>query len=220
MSQKLVLVVNDSKDCGSSYYEPFIPFGKFCGDVSILDSPKAAEDVALVVFTGGSDVTPSLYNSEANPKTYNNPKRDAFEKTVFQRALELNKNIAGICRGSQFICAMSGGKLIQHVNNHSGYHNLLTDDGRIVNVSSTHHQMQFPPKWATPIAWAAPSRSTCYEGAPNEVLEPEVEHDVVWYSQTNALGMQYHPEFMPKNSDGFLYSQELVRRFFHLEDVA
>jgi len=215
--KKLVLVVNDIADCGASYYEPFKPFGERCTDVTILDTNP--DSVALVVFTGGSDVSPDLYGEAKNPRTYNSPDRDKFEKKVFERAKELGKPIAGICRGSQFICAMSGGKLAQHITGHGRYHNLLTDDGRIIEVSSTHHQMQMPPAEAEPIAWAEPKLSALYEGAPCESLEPDREHDGVWYRHTQALGMQYHPEFMSQDSEGFLYSQELIKRFFGLEEL-
>lgn len=214
---KKVLVVNDIADCGASYYEPFQPFGERTTDVELLD--RSPEEVALVVFTGGHDVTPALYGEEANPKTGNSPQRDAHEKKIFERARELNKPIAGICRGSQFICAMSGGKLVQHITHHGGLHNLLTDDGRRIQVTSTHHQMQLPPQEAEAIAWADPKRSTCYEGPPGVEYEPDKEHDVVWYPHTNALGMQYHPEYMARKSEGFLFSQELVRRFFGLESI-
>ena len=214
---KIVLVVNDSKDCGASYYEPFRPFGRYSTNVALLAAdPKA---VVLVVFTGGADVSPALYGAKANPKTGNWEDRDKMEKKVFEQVRELEIPIAGICRGSQFICAMSGGKLVQHITGHHGSHNVTTDDGRDIQVSSTHHQMQLPPDGAEPIAWAEPKRSDVYEGEPGELLEPDREHDVVWYPHTKALGMQYHPEFMSEDSEGFLYSQELIERFFGLEVV-
>jgi len=214
---KKVLVVNDIADCGASYYRPFKCFGPRTTSVELLNLDPEA--IALVVFTGGEDVTPSFYGAEANPRTYNNPRRDAFEKKVFDRAVELGLPIAGICRGSQFLCAMSGGKLAQHITHHGGSHPIVTDDGREIDVTSTHHQMQMPPEEAIPIAWADPRRSKVYEGEPGELLEPDREHDVVWYPHTNALGMQYHPEFMEKDSEGFLYSRELIERFFGLEVI-
>lgn len=215
---ELVLLVNDSFDCGSSYYTPFSPFGECCKNVKILDS-KYAKDVVLVVFTGGEDVDPSMYNEERNLRTMSHLKRDLFESEVFKKAVSLEKNIVGICRGSQFICVMNEGKLVQHVTNHTHSHIIKTDDGRKIAVSSTHHQMQLPPEWAVPVAWAEPKLSTCYQGPTGVEYKPEYEYDVVWYPKTNSLGMQYHPEFMSPTSEGFLYSQELVERFFHLKRV-
>lgn len=218
MSIPKVLLVNDSRDCGESYGRPFTSYGECVNDMGLLDTNP--DEITLVVFTGGSDVSPSIYGEDSNPQTRSNKSRDIVEATVFDKALGLGKNIVGICRGSQFICAMSGGKLIQHVTHHGGMHNVRTDDGRLIEVTSTHHQMQLPPDGAVPIAWAEPKRSTCYEGAPGVTYEPDKEHDVVWYPASNALGMQYHPECMDKDSEGFKYCQELVERFFKLKRVA
>ena len=76
--------------------------------------------------------------------------------------------------------------------------------------------MQLPPSHAIPIAWAEPKLSTCYQGGGNKKYNPDKEHDVVWYPNSNALGIQYHPEFMSPYSKGFKYAQELITRFFGL----
>jgi putative glutamine amidotransferase len=211
MSRKLILVVNNQH----AYYSPFAQFGEYHDDIGILETDP--QQVALVVFTGGADVTPSYYGEERHKKTFNNEQRDAFEKKVFDRARGLGLPIVGICRGSQFVCAMSGGKVVQHITNHAGrWHNIKTDEGESLFVSSTHHQMQLPPKEAVPIAWAEPKLSTCYEGPEGVQYEPEYEYDVVWYPHTNALGIQYHPEMMREDSKGFLYPASLMKRFFDL----
>jgi len=212
--KKKVLVVERYP---SSYYGPFACFGPQSNDLSLLD--KNPESIALVVFTGGEDVSPSIYGEEAHKYTYTNPQRDAIEIEVFDKAVKLKLPIAGICRGSQFICAKSGGKLAQHITGHGRYHNLVTDDGRTIYVSSTHHQMQLPPENALVLAWSEEKLSAKYEG-PNGVLyTPEKEYDCVYYPNTHALGMQYHPEYMDKNTAGFQYCAELCRRCLGLRDA-
>ena len=42
------------------------------------------EDADMLQFTGGSDVTPSLYGEKAHPTTYNNPGRDRIEAHAFR----------------------------------------------------------------------------------------------------------------------------------------
>lgn len=216
-NQPKVLVVSEYQSRGvSPYYRPFRQFGEYTDDVKILD--KSPKDVVLVVFTGGSDVSPELYGELPHPTTYCNKKRDQFENKVFDKALKLKLNITGICRGAQFICAKSGGKLVQHMNNHnSTRHSVTTEDGRVIQFTSSHHQMQLPNDKAVPIAWADPKLSSFYRGAPGVEYKPDLEHDVVWYPQTNAIGMQYHPEYMRDNEEGFKYPHELVERFFGLE---
>ena len=141
MPKPKIIVVNDSRDCGESYGRPFTSYGECINDTGYLDTNP--DDVILVVFTGGHDVTPAFYGEQANPQTGNLQARDVQEAAIFDKAVKLKKNIAGICRGSQFICAMSGGKLVQHVTNHGGNHNVRTDDGRLIEVTSTrHHQAE------------------------------------------------------------------------------
>lgn len=207
-----------SRRYDQSYYTPFAKFGECVSDPTILD--KDPKSVALVVFTGGEDVDPKVYGEARNPKTYCNPHRDAEEMAIFKRARELNIPIVGICRGSQFLCAMAGGKLVQHLVGHSQYHNVRTDDGRLIMVSSTHHQMQLPPKDAIPLAWAEPRLSKVYEGPAGVNYEPELEYDCVYYPNINAIGMQYHPEYMDSDTEGFQYAGELVKRYFQLPELA
>ena len=71
MSKK-VLVINDGAHLGSSYYTPFKEFGEYTNDLEMIGNPE----LVLVVFTGGEDVDPSLYNEQKHHTTYSNLKRD------------------------------------------------------------------------------------------------------------------------------------------------
>ena len=54
----------------------------------------------LVLFTGGQDISSSIYGkrSNANAEPYN-LRRDSFEKAVYSEAMELGLPCVGICRG-------------------------------------------------------------------------------------------------------------------------
>lgn len=216
---KYCLVIN-----GPGYFAPFDHLGlELTTDPAILDEDP--DSVGLVVFTGGEDVSPEYYG-HLNYASYCNERRDREEVAIFNRARELNKPMAGICRGAQFLCAMAGGHLVQDISNHGRYHHLqfIDDDGiektSPETVSSTHHQMQFP--WPIGednfeiLAWspAAMSDHYLYDGANiPRVAAPDkftVEPDVVFYKNINALGMQYHPEWMPRDSWGFRFAQKMV----------
>ena len=207
MSKK-VLVINDGAHLGSSYYTPFKEFGEYTNDLEMIGNPE----LVLVVFTGGEDVDPSLYNEQKHHTTYSNLKRDEYEVAAFKKARKFNLPLAGICRGAQFLCVMAGGKLVQDVRNHSGYHGMRTEDGRLLEVNSTHHQMQIPPKDAKILAWAEPARSKTYFWN-----KPDKEFECVAYPNINALSMQYHPEVMSKKSDGFKYCLELTKKLLNKE---
>jgi len=66
------------------------------------------------LFTGGHDVSPSLYGEETLPVCGACcPERDEMEAYLFAQALERNQPILGICRGIQLINALMGGTLYQ-----------------------------------------------------------------------------------------------------------
>lgn len=202
-----ILVINDIADCGASYYRPFQQWGEYETNLEILETPK---EIRFVVFTGGSDVSPSFYNEDVYCRTYSDKKRDLFEKDIFDQIFKLKIPMVGICRGAQFLCVMAGGKLVQHVEGHHGNHLIETSEKRILTVNSLHHQMQMPPEDAEILAWASPSKSKVYYGIKHI---PDCEPECVWYPKINALGIQYHPEIMSPESEGFQYCTELVEKY-------
>lgn len=165
-------------------------------------------DKEVLVFTGGSDVSPYLYGEEPHASTITNSERDLEEVKIFKE----NKNVLkiGICRGSQFLTVMSGGKLFQHINNHQGIHEIETSSGEKYMMPSTHHQMMDPSEAKhNLIAWT-PNRSSFYEGSDNQKLKPlEVDPEIVYYPETNSLCIQGHPEYL-KQGELHEYLNKLI----------
>lgn len=60
------------------------------------------EDADIVIFTGGEDVDPSLYNCEKHYSTISNIKRDLEEKEIFEK-VRPNQICIGICRGLRIV---------------------------------------------------------------------------------------------------------------------
>lgn len=190
------------------------------------------EEADLVVFTGGEDVDPAYYNSKANPRTAFNSARDAAELKVFQKAQALGKRLIGICRGSQFLCVMAGGELVQHQANPSYIHPITTDDGRQFLVTSTHHQAQFP--WVMTIdkykviAWTQDASPYHEDGEGSEMVNGFVENDkeveIAYYPEIKALAIQSHPEMIYGQRDNeeriaksIAYCQELLGK--HMDNL-
>lgn len=67
--------------------------------ISITHKLKEAD---LVVFTGGEDVDPSMYDHPTGSWTRSNIKRDLAEKKEFEKAKELGIPMLGICRGLNY----------------------------------------------------------------------------------------------------------------------
>lgn len=175
------------------------------------------EDATLVCFTGGADVSPHLYGDQKHPYTGNDPGRDAYETQVFEDASGRGLPKVGICRGAQFLNVMSGGRMYQHVENHTRSH-FITDvvTGDQVYVSSTHHQMMMPSSEGVLVAFSnLHGERQWYEG---EVFKRDIsntDYEVVYYPHTSSLCFQPHPEFNdPAYEDMQNYFSALLKLHF------
>ena len=174
-------------------------------------------DADLVCFTGGEDVTPSLYGDAAHPQTYFNKNRDAFEEVLFKTALKKSIPLVGICRGAQFLNVMSGGRMYQHVSGHTRSHSIIdAKTGETVEVTSTHHQMMMMGVGAVLVASSTIGGTR--EWMDGQVFRKDVSDEdieVVFYKHTQALCFQPHPEF-----EGYpqmrKYFKELLSRYLEI----
>ena len=168
----------------------------------------------LVLFIGGADVNPALYNEKVHATTHYNHRTDEIDVMAYKEAQKLGKPCVGICRGGQFLNVMNNGSLYQDVDNHTRSHlaYLLGDDegnGGFV-VSSTHHQMMIPSRLGYIRLIAKESNhkeymplQTSKEYMPivddkrTADLMDEEFYDVesVYYPQTQCYCFQPHPEF-------------------------
>jgi putative glutamine amidotransferase len=75
-----------------------------------------------VIFSGGGDLDPGLYDAEPHPET-DAPRaaRDAAELKMLQAALERDMPVLAICRGSQVLNVARGGDLVQHLPEEVGH---------------------------------------------------------------------------------------------------
>lgn len=201
------------------YAEPVIGLGELSG--SIDDFMENPEEYKLVMFSGGEDVSPNLYG-HTSPQGYchNNPARDAREVPIFTHALKHNIQMTGICRGSQFINVMSGGVMMHHITGHSmeGNHHMTVANLDVpIAVTSTHHQMSVLGDGGILVAKSTDKRSKIYLGDADKPMEwekPETEGFV--YPETNVFGVQYHPEYMPHESTGYLWYRNALVDFMKL----
>jgi len=174
---------------------------KEVASVKTLENPlKEAEQphkLNLVVFTGGSDVTPWFYGQK-NTNSVNNLNRDIRETLWFHSFFNIPK--VGICRGGQFLFVMGGGVMEQHIDGHAGqdhdvrFRAWSPPKGVIQgknSLTSTHHQhMSEPHDLQYVIAQA-----------------PDGVNEIVYNERTKSLSFQPHPEY--ENAD-------CRRIFFHM----
>lgn len=195
----------------------------FTAQFTLHDSPPMLDSIGkgdVVLFNGGTDINPALYG-EARSEFTDVPdlERDNFERKLFRRAQAVGAACIGICRGAQFLCAMSGGKLIQHVTGHrDNCHHIVgrPKEGheieRVMMAFADHHQMMYPyDTFHHLIAWAENiGESHCEYGKEwRDGKEPEI----VWFPDTRSLAIQPHPEWMDSKAVFVEYCRELVKQY-------
>ena len=104
------------------------------------------------------------------------------------------------------MCVMNGGILIQNCYGHAMYgtHG-ITEGTKEVQITSTHHQMQYPFNLKDTdydlLYWSSVALSGEYEG--DGVAPIRREPEVVYYhveGKPKSLAIQGHPEMMRKKS--------------------
>jgi putative glutamine amidotransferase len=79
-----------------------------------VDETLAALDG--VIFSGGADLDPRLYEQEPHEQTFGiHPERDRAELALLQAALARDMPVLAVCRGSQVLNVARGGDLVQHL---------------------------------------------------------------------------------------------------------
>jgi putative glutamine amidotransferase len=160
-----------------------------------------------VVFTGGGDIEPSLFNQEKHETTdYIDEERDSFEIALMKAAFGRDLPILAICRGIQVMNVERGGTLIQDIpsqtdstmehaqrsvgaDEHDPFQTAVVQGGDHplavalgegdVPINSFHHQaLGEVPESLTVVA-------TSEDGIIEAVYAPD---------STYAVGTQWHPE--------------------------
>ena len=182
---------------------------------SLNEFTKNPTDFSLVLFTGGADVDPKLYN-DTSPLEFCscNPARDHIEKMVFNTAKKNGVRMAGICRGIQFLNVMCGGKLMHHIESHAGSLHPITTihNSKEIVVNSLHHQMILPTSDTIVTAITPRKFSKVYIGFGDKKVDykgPEIEGAI--FPEVESFGVQYHPEMMQKGSEGREYFMSMAK---------
>lgn len=196
------------KVCYSVYYRESYPFDVLAKTTIGINSEAAiTEKDSFLLLHGGTDISPTIYKEPKHKLTdVGMPSnRDLLEIACVKKAVSMGIPIVGICRGAQLLCALNGGKLVQHVIGHNdGHHHIRTYDGKTLNTNSIHHQMMYP--WGTDyelLAWSK-GISPTYQGGdqkeitlPAEAFQDEevIEPEIIWFPKLKAFGVQGHPEW-------------------------
>jgi len=177
------------------------------GGTPVVVPPVPPESVARLVegldglvLTGGTDVSPALYQEPPHEQTEApDRRRDRFEVAVVRAAIEAGLPLLAIGRGLQVLNVARGGTLIQHLPEavgHTGHapgtakmtqHDVTFKDGSALGkllgsrtqVLALHHQaVKQAGDGLVAVAWA----------------DDQVIEAVELEGHQFAIGVQWHPE--------------------------
>lgn len=212
------------KETGKFYLPgSYVDAVHMAGGVPMLLPPVQTDPALMLerldglVFIGGGDIDPALYNGSPHPKVYGvDPERDAFELALAKFALDNDLPVLGLCRGLQIMMVVSGGDIVPHLPDEFGSDVIHRTEeppraehivqllpgsqlagsmgATMVTVVSLHHQAvrAVPPGWRA-TAWAS------------DGLIEGLEHK----RHPFAIAVQWHPELSPDDPD----HQRLFRAF-------
>lgn len=87
-----------------------------------VEVPAGVSDVDLIVFTGGEDISPTLYGKPFDLDSLDfsdmyvyNAERDVSDYLLMRYALDNDIPVLGICRGMQMLAIGSGYRLIEDI---------------------------------------------------------------------------------------------------------
>lgn len=161
---------------------------------------RTLTEADIVVFTGGSDVSPHLYGQDEISGTYCNKDRDIYEEAIYRAANKLGLPKVGICRGAQFLWVMNGGSLYQDIDGHAGNSHPIIDIDEDVRViaNSYHHQSIIPADHLEILAVTENPIATYFKTDKETIKASEspdtleIEAGVV--ERTRCFLVQGHPE--------------------------
>lgn len=204
----------------SAIYKDWYPFHSLVDRIECVFKPEHLKNTnSFLVLWGGEDISPSIYKEKPNRYTFAEEtpsNRDIIEINLAKKAIDLGIPIIGICRGAQLMCALSGGKLIQHIENHGRSHLFETiKNQETIKTSSLHHQMMYPFDIKHElIAKSKHNLSNKYIGEWDQPLEIDIEPEIVYFPETKSLCIQGHPEYMDEKTKFVQYCLHLVKEYF------
>jgi len=194
MTSKKVFIVGQDRVVTSMWY------------VKGFNIVSEQNDADILCFIGGSDINPSYYNQRVNPdaKVHIHAASDTRDENAW-KAKKPRQLAVGICRGGQFINVMSGGKMLQHVDNHTTSHQVFdTLWNSTPVVASSHHQLMVPGEGAEVLAYSEGRIKTAMNDK-GQVQPPQFESEVLFYESTNSLCYQGHPEWHPQSGTDYFF---------------
>ena len=197
-----------------AWYTDNDPFKLFNNTFTTI-TPKELSKNHILFLWGGEDIATEIYGESPCDyvRTKHKSLRDSLEIDLFNKATDLQIPIIGICRGAQLITCLTGGSLVQHIEDHDGgIHAIVTQDNETFVTNSCHHQMMFPnSKESTILAHSLEYENIIGIRNDNQKIYINSVPEIVHFPNINALGIQGHPEWPSMPRKTIKYCTNLIR---------
>ena len=164
--------------------------------------PSGLDGASALLLPGGGDIDPEWYGCERHPRTHGvSHRRDRFELTLLEEALDRDLPILAICHGMQLLNVHLGGTLDQHLSDQPGR---LQHDRDMPRAEPAHDARLEGPLEKIVGSGSTPVNSHHHQGlgriaegleeiawAEDGVLEGVYASGFSW-----VVGVQWHPEVM------------------------
>ncbi len=176
----------------------------------------------IVVTDGIGDISPEFYSEIVGKFTQYNYNVDNVDYNIMYTGRNRGAFVLGFEKGAHMLTAMSGGTMIQHVENHKSAHTIeIPKFGINLQSPSDHHQMMYPYELADHqyelLAHSRYFRSETYLNGRNEEKELDktfLEPEIVYYANTKGLAIQGHPMKAGTNGGYKSVVRDLIMEYF------
>jgi anthranilate/para-aminobenzoate synthase component II len=185
-----------------------------------VHSPPQLKGKKLLILLGGEDISPGIYKQDpVRTSAGKEPsRRDQIEINLVKAAIQEEIPMLGICRGAQLLCALGGGSLYQHVNNHVGRDHPVVVKGKEYWTNSCHHQMMIPTEDMQVLGYSPCLSPEKWLDQCDPVEVEEEEPELVYMPKMKALAVQGHPEWLSwYNHDYVQLIRNLTGELLHVE---
>ena len=184
------------------------------GGLPVMVTPEApldalADHLAGLLFTGGSDIEPSLYGADPDPALgLVQKERDDFELRLLQAAVDRGRPVFGICRGLQLINVWAGGSLHQHRPDHDRLDHPPHSRVHTVRVDrSTPFGSRYPEEIVVN-TYHHQTVERLGDGLIGVGRADDGVVEIIEHEQDRIVAVQWHPELLDDLDPGFTWLVE------------
>lgn len=164
------------------------------------------------LFTGGVDIAPLCYGEEPLPFLgETNADMDAFQIPLFQKVMKTKKAVLAICRGIQVMNVSCGGTLYQDVryaSEHVQKHTQQTDVGNSSQTICIEPGSKLADLWGKEVLVNSYHHQSVKKPGEGLVVVAKAKDGIVEAVEVKehpfAVGVQWHPEVMLRQSESML----------------